>query len=124
VKDLDLPEFIERAGEVWLSCMLLMVQGDLSQITSGHAVTALKVSVGVVITYFVAKRVLKVKRFLHTIVLLAIITALVDYLIHPSHFGEAWSEAVLTGLGASAFATVGHYIANRHSLKSKRKGSS
>ena len=121
MKDLDFPEFVERAGEVWLSCMLLMVQGNLSQITSIHALTALKVSMGVIITYFIAKKILNVNRFLHTIVLLAIVTAIVDYLIHPSHFGEAWSEAVLTGIGASAFASIGHYIGNRHSLKSARK---
>ena len=56
MKDLELPEYIERAGEVWLSCMLLMVQGDISQVTGGHALTALKVSVGVVVTYVVAKK--------------------------------------------------------------------
>ena len=56
MKDLDLPEYIERAGEVWLSCMLFMVQGDISQVTGGHALTALKVSVGVVVTYVVAKK--------------------------------------------------------------------
>ena len=117
MKDLDLPEYIERAGEVWLSCMLFMVQGDISQVTGGHALTALKVSVGVVVTYVVAKKILKVNRFWKTIVLLAIITAIVDYLVHPTHFGEAWSEAVLTGIGASCFATLGHYIANRHAFK-------
>jgi len=33
MKDLDLPEFIERAGEVWLSCMLFMVQGNIHDLT-------------------------------------------------------------------------------------------
>ena len=117
MKDLELPEFVERAGEVWLSCMLFMVQGDISKITGNHALTALKVSVGVVVTYVIAKKILKVKRFWKTIGLLALITAIVDYLVHPTHFGEAWSEAVLTGIGASSFATLGHYIANRHAFK-------
>lgn len=114
LKDLELPEFIERAGEVWLSCMLFMVQGNISQVTTGHALTALKVSLGVLVTYVVAKKILRVDRFWKTLVLLAAITAVIDFLIHPTHFGEAWSEAVLTGVGASAFATVGHFIANRH----------
>lgn len=113
MKDLDLPELIERAGEVWLSCMLFMVQGNLAAITMNHGITALKVSLGVVTTYFVAKKILKVNQFWKTLVLLAIITMIIDYLIHPTHFGEAWTEAVMTGLGASAFATVGHFIANR-----------
>ena len=120
MKDLELPEFIERAGEVWLSCMLFMIQGDVSKITGDHALTALKVSLGVITTYIVAKKILRVNRCWKTIVLLAVITAVVDYLVHPSHFGEAWSEAVLTGLGASGFATVGHYIANRHSIHPRR----
>ena len=117
MRDLDLPEFIERAGEVWLSCMLFMVQGNLSALTMNHGITALKVSLGVVTTYFVAKKLLKVNNFWKTIALLAAITASIDYLIHPTHFGEAWSEAVLTGLGASAFATIGHFIAYRHTKR-------
>ena len=117
MRDLELPEFIERAGEVWLSCMLFMVQGNLSALTMNHGITALKVSLGVVTTYVVAKKILKVKNFWKTIVLLAAITAAIDFLVHPTHFGEAWSEAVITGLGASAFATVGHFIANRHTRK-------
>ena len=117
MRDLDLPEFIERAGEVWLSCMLFMVQGNLSALTMNHGITALKVSLGVVTTYVVAKKILKVKNFWKTIVLLAAITAAIDFLVHPTHFGEAWSEAVITGLGASAFATAGHFIANRHTRK-------
>jgi len=117
MRDLDLPEFIERAGEVWLSCMLFMVQGNLSALTMNHGITALKVSLGVITTYVVAKKILKVKNFWKTIVLLAAITAVIDFLVHPTHFGEAWSEAVITGLGASAFATVGHFIANRHTRK-------
>ncbi len=119
MRDLDLPEFIERAGEVWLSCMLFMVQGNLSALTTNHGITALKVSLGVVTTYFVAKKILKVKNFWKTILLLAAITAVIDYLVHPTHFGEAWSEAVLTGIGASAFASVGHLIANRHTRKTR-----
>ena len=117
MRDLDLPEFIERAGEVWLSCMLFMVQGNLSALTMNHGITALKVSLGVITTYVVAKKVLKVKNFWKTIILLAAITAVIDFFVHPTHFGEAWSEAVLTGIGASAFATVGHFIANRHTRK-------
>jgi len=117
MRDLDLPEFIERAGEVWLSCMLFMVQGNLSALTMNHGITALKVSLGVVTTYIVAKKILKVKNFWKTIILLAAITAAIDFIVHPTHFGEAWSEAVLTGIGASSFATVGHFIANRHTRK-------
>ena len=125
MRDLDLPEFIERAGEVWLSCMLFMVQGNIRDLTMGHALTASKVSLGVIVTYFVAKKLLKVDRFWKTILLLAIVTAIVDFLIHPTHFGEAWTEAVLTGIGASGFATVGHFIANRHpkAFRSKRSSS-
>lgn len=99
--------------------MLFMVQGNLSALTTNHGITALKVSLGVVTTYFVAKKILKVKNFWKTILLLAAITAVIDYLVHPTHFGEAWSEAVLTGIGASAFASVGHLIANRHTRKTR-----
>jgi hypothetical protein len=115
----DLPECIERAGEVWVSCMLLMVQGQVLELTTSHAITAAKVSTGVVLTYFVAKKLLGIKKFWKTIVLLAAITAAIDFLVHPTHFGEAWTEAVVTGIGASLFATIGHYIATRHPWASK-----
>jgi len=117
----DLPECIERAGEVWVSCMLLMVQGRFLDLTTAHAVTALKVSLGVVFTYFVAKKILGIHQFWKTIVLLAFITAVIDFLIHPTHFGEAWTEAVVTGLGASLFATIGHYVATRRPWLSIKK---
>ena len=117
----DLPECIERAGEVWVSCMLLMVQGRFLDLTMAHAVTALKVSLGVVFTYFVAKKILGIHQFWKTIVLLAFITAVIDFLIHPTHFGEAWTEAVVTGLGASLFATIGHYVATRRPWLSIKK---
>lgn len=119
MRDLELPEFIERAGEVWLSCMLFMVQGNLSEITMKHGITAFKVSLGVITTYFIAKKLLKVKVFWKTLILLAAITASIDFIIHPSHFGEAWTEAALTGLGASAFATLGHFIGNRYKKRFK-----
>lgn len=115
----DLPECIERAGEVWVSCMLLMVQGQVLELTGAHAITAAKVSLGVVATYFVAKKVLGIKKFWKTIFLLAVITAAIDYLIHPTHFGDAWTEAVVTGIGASLFATIGHFIATRHPWASR-----
>lgn len=83
-----------------------------------HGITAFKVSLGVITTYFIAKKLLKVKVFWKTLILLAAITASIDF-IHPSHFGEAWTEAALTGLGACAFATLGHFIGNRHKKRFK-----
>lgn len=84
-----------------------------------HGITAFKVSLGVITTYFIGKKLLKVKVFWKTLILLAAITASIDFIILPSHFGEAWTEAALTGLGASAFATLGHFIGNRHKKRFK-----
>jgi hypothetical protein len=43
--------FPEKFGEAWLSCMLLMSQGDISGWTWKHAKVAYNTGVGTAVTY-------------------------------------------------------------------------
>jgi len=92
--------------EAWLSCATMMVQGDFTVFTVNHALVAAKTgslaAVGLVITSYVTR--------LDNWIAMAWITGLVvsvaDIVIHPTHFGEAWTEAVLTGIGAAILSVL------------------
>ena len=94
----------EKFSEAWTACMMCMVQGDLSVISLKHAYVASKTGIltgiGVVITSYVARLDNKYGNAAVT----GLVTALADIAVHPTHFGEVWTEAAITGLVAALLA--------------------
>ena len=88
-----------------LSCLIFMVQGNFLLLTIGHIGVAAQVgaicSVIFVLIYKYSINFLRNKWYLAIAVF--VITTIVDYFSHPSHFGEHYTEAVVTGLGAAAY---------------------
>ena len=84
----------------------MMVQGDFTVFSMKHALTAAEVGalsgIGVVITSFVAK--LDNKFALAWVT--GVVVTLADIATHPTHFGEWYSEAVMTGLGAMMLSII------------------
>lgn len=80
--------------EPWTACMLCMVQGDVTVLTMGHALTAGKTGL-IVATIMVFS---PLKRDLYNLWLIGLVTACADYFVHSSHFGAHWTEAVVTGI--------------------------
>ena len=89
-----------------LSCLIFMVQGNFLLLTIGHIGVAAQVgaicSLIFILIYKYSINFLRNKWYLATAVF--IITTIVDYFSHPSHFGEHYTEAVVTGLGAAAIS--------------------
>lgn len=105
----------EKFSEAWLSCLLVMVQGDVAALTLKHAWIAAKTGFFASLSYFVAMLLLKKSSPYIEITLIGILTAAVDVLVHPTHFGEWYSEALVTGFCASMLALVMHFaIHNRN----------
>ena len=103
----------EKFGEAWLSCLLVMVQGDIGGITLKHAWIAAKTGFFASTAYFIAMLLLGKSSPFVEIVLIGVLTACVDVLVHPTHFGEWYSEALVTGFGASILALILHFTLHR-----------
>lgn len=97
--------FIKRFREAWISCMLFMVQGNLTALTIGHALTAAKTGAiaGLAFVLLSFSKHLKDDKMTVTATI-GVLTTIADYITHPTHFGENIAEAVCTGVGAAVIA--------------------
>ena len=92
----------EKFGESWTACMVFMVQGDLSALTLGHAITASKTGILTGLAMFAASFLPWNNKWLG-IFLTGLFTAIADALIHADHFP---AEHLVTGLGAMLLAIL------------------
>ena len=106
----------EKFTESWLSCMIMMVQGDLTVWTFNHAITALKTSTAAVLAYVACMLVFSKENQALNILLIGVLTAIFDYDVHPSHFGSSFSEAIATGISTSAMAFVVYLFKRRNKV--------
>lgn len=97
--------FLKRFREAWTSCLLFMVQGDVTALTVNHALTASKTGAiaGLAFVLLSFSKILKDDKMTITITI-GVLTMMADYLIHPTHFGPELAEAVCTGVGAAVIA--------------------
>lgn len=109
---------VEKFSEAFTACSICMVQGDLSVFSLGHAMKASETGALTGVGAVVAFQILKTKSaYIHAWVT-SVVCFASDLLVHPTHFGEWWAEAAVTGLGAGVLAFVFH-----RTLESKRKSS-
>jgi len=93
-----LNQFSESFAQAFISCCTMMVQGDFLALTAKHAYVASKTAglTGAASAVLIAC----IGRIPNPIVLawaVGILTIVADLLVHPSHFGNALSEAAATG---------------------------
>ena len=101
--------FWKRLTESTTSCLVTMVQGNALAITLGHWTTALKTgfvssALYVFISIFMKQDLQENKYAVAGTI--GFLTAVADMLIHPSHFGGASTEAIVTGVGAGLLCLV------------------
>jgi len=98
--------YIEHISESTVACLVTMVQGNLLALGLSHWIIASQT--GIVAGVIAASALLLSRtnrRWLISLVL-GIVTALVDYLIHPGMFGPAAAEAIVTGIGAALLSYI------------------
>jgi len=100
---------IHKFSLAWIACMICMIQGDLSVISLDHAITASKTGSLAAIA-FVACSFLPFKSDLAAYWLVGVLTALADFIVHPTHFGPEWAEAALTGAVAVFIMVVSEAV--------------
>ena len=97
--------FFNKLSLAWLSCMLFMVQGDITSLTSKHMVLATKT--GTITGLLVVLMSFIPFQFHFKLPIFMFIGCFVaDILSHHTHFGEYWSEAFCTALLAAIFSYV------------------
>ena len=93
-----------KFSEAWTSCLLCMVQGDLSVISLSHIITAGKTGL---LTAMSVLLLSYSKHFSYSTYTLAwltgVLTMLADMIIHPPHY---IAESVITGVGAGVLAIL------------------
>jgi hypothetical protein len=101
-----------KAVEAGAICLVLMVQGHLAEITLVHFAIATKTGLLAVFPALVVTFTQYARHFANrwtSSVFLGVCTFLADAIIHQSHYPGAYTEAVLTGIGACAFSVVVSY---------------
>ena len=96
----------EKFSEAFVACGLSMVQGDISVLTLNHVFVASRVGVITAIAIFLATFFPweEKNRNILFLYLTGLFTMFADFIVHPTHFGPEWMEAVVTGLGAMIIA--------------------
>ena len=90
--------FFHKLSLAWLSCMIFMVQGNLMQLTSKHAIIATRTGVITGALVVLMSFILPIFMFIGCFI--------ADLLSHPTHFGHFWTEAFCTALLAASFSYV------------------
>lgn len=86
--------------------MFCMVQGDLTVLSLGHALTASKTGALAGLAYVLTSYFTKVDNKWFAIWLTGVLTMVADIVAHPTHFGDNWVEAACTGLGAAILCGI------------------
>jgi hypothetical protein len=97
---------LENVSESATACLLTMVQGNVLALTLGHWLIASRTGVVAGIFATVATMVIRSRSKWVIAGVLCLVTATVDYFTHPTHFGVAVAEAVVTGLAAGALSLL------------------
>jgi len=105
--------FSNRFSEAFIACMLTMVKGDVSAISLNHFKTASETGIvtalsGLFCWLFLSQEYKDNKYVISG--LTGFLTAVVDMFVHPSHFGGASTEAIVTGIGAGSLCFVMAHI--------------
>jgi len=91
----------ENISESALACLLTMVQGNLLALSASHWLIAAETGIVAGTLTSVALALVREQRRSMISFLLGVVTAGVDFWVHPGQFGPVVLEAVVTGLGAA-----------------------
>ena len=105
--------FAENIAESTAACLITMVQGNILALGLGHWIVASQT--GVVAGGVTAATVLLVKARRRWIVAatLGVVTAVVDFMVHPGAFGPEGAEAIVTGVAAAGLSLAVGFLWDR-----------
>lgn len=95
-----------KFSEAWTACLLCMVQGDLTVVSLSHAITASKTGATAATAYASLMWVGKADSRWLGAWLTGVLVSISDIIVHPTHFGPEWFEALCTGAAAVVICVV------------------
>lgn len=95
---------LENVSESATACLVTMVQGNVLALGVGHWIVASQTGLAAGSFATVALYASRGRGRWVVAGVLAVSTALFDYLIHDSGFGSAVTEAIVTGIGAGVLS--------------------
>lgn len=98
--------FVEYFSESTTACLVTMVQGNILALSMSHLFIASQT--GVIAGVFAASAlfIARTNRRWLVSVVLGVVTAMVDYFVHPGMFGTLATEAIVTGIAAGVLSYV------------------
>lgn len=102
--------FVENTAESTLACMIAMTQANLLLVTAGHWIVAAQT--GIIAGSATAALVVlsKLQKRWVVSILLGVLTAFVDFWVHPGSFGPVFMEAAVTGLVAGLLSWTAGWV--------------
>jgi len=98
-----------KVVEAGAACLVLMVQGQLNEVTAAHLLIASKTGLLAVLPVLGITFTHHARRFINrwtSSLFLGICTFAADAAIHASHYPGQYTEAALTGVGAFLFSIL------------------
>ena len=101
-----LEPFVENMSEATVACLITMVQGNVLALGLSHWLIASQT--GIVAGSITALAILfsGIRRRWIVAALLGLVTAVVDFFVHPGMFGHIAAEAAVTGIGAALLSLL------------------
>ena len=115
----------ENIAEATAACLITMSQGNIVAFTLAHWAIASQTGVIAGVAASAALLLARTDNRWIIAVVLGVVTAAVDWFVHPSMFGAAVTEAIVTGIGAAVLSfsigtTVRHWKRRRYSRATVR----
>ena len=115
--------FVEYSAESTTACLVMMAQGNMLALTLTHLLTASQTGIIAGGIAAVGLYLARASRRWMISIALGVITAVVDYFVHPGMFGSLVTEALATGLGAAILSyLVGSAIRYARTKKAATPG--
>ena len=97
---------VENIAEATTACLVTMVQGNLLLLGLSHWVIASQTGIAAGVLSSIALLLAGNSKRWVIAVVLGVITAVVDYFVHPGMIGEGATEAIITGIGAAVLSLL------------------
>jgi integral membrane sensor domain MASE1 len=98
-----------KVAEAGVACLLLMIQGQITDVTMAHLLIASKTGLLAVLPVLVITFTHYAEHLLNrwaSSLILGLCTFTADAVIHSSHYPGQYTEAALTGVGAFVFSIL------------------
>ena len=111
----------ENIGEATTACLITMTQGNFLALGLTHWIIASQTGIVAGLAASAALFLTKTDSRWIIAVVLGMVTAVVDYLMHPGMIGPVFLEAIITGIGAGILSyAVGWFLQYRQRRQASR----